>query len=214
VIWPPAVTLLADQQSPISTPTTAEWSETVRPLPRPPLIETTNSIALKTIADNPTLFQVRTPINVDTFQSLLKHHPNPDFVDSVCAGLREGFWPWADTLRDSFPVTHDESRPTPSNEHHAAFMREQCLKECKKGYFSPSFGSDLLPGMYSMPIHTVKKPHSTDLCLVTDHSAGPFSLNNMIDHSQVTGFPLDNILHLGEMLLDVHQSIGNVPLTL
>jgi hypothetical protein len=36
----------------------------------------------------------------------------------------------------------------------------------------------------------------------------------MIDHSQVTGFPLDNVRHLGEMLLDVRRSIGNVPLTL
>jgi hypothetical protein len=65
-----------------------------------------------------------------------------------------------------------------------------------------------------MPIHAVPKPHSTDLHLVTDHSARPFSLNNMIDHSQVTGFALDNILHLGEMLLDACCSIGNVSLIL
>ena len=45
-------------------------------------------------------------------------------------------------------------------------------------------------------------------------SAGPFSLNNMIDHSQVTSFPLDNVLHLEEMLLDIRHSIGNVPWTL
>ena len=68
--------------------------------------------------------------------------------------------------------------------------------------------------MYAMPIHAVLKPHSDDLHLVTDHSAGPFSLNSMIDHLQVTGFLLDNVLHLGEMLLDVRRSIGNVPLTL
>ena len=38
--------------------------------------------------------------------------------------------------------------------------------------------------------------------------------NNMIDHSQVTGFPLDNVFHLGEMFLDVRCLIGNIPLTL
>ena len=65
-----------------------------------------------------------------------------------------------------------------------------------------SFGNDLLPGMYSMPIYAVPKPRSEDLHMVTDHSAGSFSLNNIIDHSQVTGFPLDNVQHLGEMLLD------------
>jgi hypothetical protein len=91
------------------SPTTAEWSETARPLPHPPLRENLNSIALKTITDNPNLFQVDTPINVDIFKSLFKSHPNPDFVKSVCAGLRKGFWPWANTLCDSFPVTHDKS---------------------------------------------------------------------------------------------------------
>ena len=65
-----------------------------------------------------------------------------------------------------------------------------------------------------MPIHTVPKPHSEDLRLVTDHSAGPFSLNSMIDHTCVTGFPLDNMHHLGEMLLNTRRSIGNVLLTL
>ena len=73
---------------------------------------------------------------------------------------------------------------------------------------------ELLPGMYSMPIHAVLKPNSDDLHLVTDHSTGPFSLNSMIDHSQVTGFPLDNMCHLGEMLLDVRKSVGNVLITL
>jgi hypothetical protein len=64
--------------------------------------------------------------------------------------------------------------------------------------------------MYSMPIHAVPKPHSEDLRLINNHSAGSFSLNGMIDHSQVTGFPLDNLCHLGEMLLDIRNSIGNV----
>jgi len=34
--------------------------------------------------------------------------------------------------------------------------------------------------MYSMPIGVVPKPHSTDFHLVTDHSAGDFTLNNNI----------------------------------
>jgi hypothetical protein len=102
----------------------------------------------------------------------------------------------------------------PSDEEQATFIRDQCLKERQKGYFSESFGTDLFPGMYAMPIYAVPKPHSVDLRLVTDHSAGPFSLNGMIDHAQVMGFPLDNVRHLGEMLYDVRRSIGNVSLTL
>ena len=196
------------------SPATAEWSEHAAPLPRPPITEFTNFGARQTILEHPELFQVRTPINVDVFESLLKDHPNPLFVKSVCTGLREGFWPWADSMSDAFPTTHDESRPMPTDEKQATFIREQCFKEQQKGYFSESFGTELLPGMYAMPIYAVPKPHSEDLRLVTDHSAGFFSLNKMIDHSQVTGFPLDNMRHLGEMLFDIRRSHGNVPLNL
>jgi hypothetical protein len=52
---------LWQEGSPLS-PTTAEWSETAKPLPRPPLLEVLNPITSKTIADHPDLFQVRTPI--------------------------------------------------------------------------------------------------------------------------------------------------------
>jgi hypothetical protein len=58
--------------------------------------------------------------------------------------------------------------------------------------------------MYSMPIYAVPKPGSTDLRLVNDHSAGSYALNSMIDHSLVTGYPLDNLHQLGDMLLDLH----------
>jgi len=72
----------------------------------------------------------------------------------------------------------------------------------------------LLPGMYSMPIHAVPKPHSTNLHMVTDQSTGQFSLNSMILHSNITGYPLDNMKHLGEILLDIWKCEGNIPLTL
>ena len=52
-----------------------------------------------------------------------------------------------------------------------------------------------------MPIHAVPKPHSTDLRLVTNHSAGNYSLNSMIKREDICGFPLDNMTQLGEMLL-------------
>lgn len=52
-----------------------------------------------------------------------------------------------------------------------------------------------------MPIHTVPKPHSSDLCLVTNHKAGAFSLNLMIKREDICGYLLDNMMHLGEILL-------------
>jgi hypothetical protein len=192
------------------TPTIAEWSETALPLPRPPLSETLNPVALETIANNPSLFRIVTPINVSRFEELLSDHPNPLFVASVCTGLREGFWPWADTLKDGYPSSFDGARPTPSDSHKADFIREQRDVEIGKERFSSTFGHDLLPGMYSMPAHAVPKPNSTDLRMVTDHSAGPYSLNSMIDHDKVTGFPLDNMTHMGEMLIShFHRSHGS-----
>jgi hypothetical protein len=56
-----------------------------------------------------------------------------------------------------------------------------------------------------MPIYAVPKPHSTDLHLVTDQSYGSYSLNSMIRHEKVTGYPLDNMVHFGEMLMDLER---------
>jgi hypothetical protein len=59
-----------------------------------------------------------------------------------------------------------------------------------------------------MPIHAVPKPGSDDLRLVTDQSAGPFSLNSMVNKDEILGYPLDNMHHLGEMLLQLRQKLG------
>lgn len=186
---------------------TLRWTETARPLLSIPASELNNPIALRTVHDNPSLFKIVTPVNVDKFEFLLRNHPNPQFVTSVCTGLREGFWPWADTLREGYPVTHDTSYPCPPDEHKASFLRTQRDIETSKGRFSAAFGSELLPGMYASPIHAVPKSDSTDLRMVTDHSAGDFSLNSMIHHECVTGYPLDNMKYVGGMLLKLRESL-------
>jgi hypothetical protein len=94
----------------------AKWTETAEPLPRPPSAEFDNKAAMNTIKENPDLFQVSTPINIDHFEILLfiANHPNLSFVKSVCQGLREGFWPWADTQTGVYPTTWDIPSPIPS----------------------------------------------------------------------------------------------------
>ena len=184
--------------------TTSDWSETAQPLPRPPATEENNPITSKTIHDHASLFYVSTPINVDRFQHLLRNHPNPLFVQSVCEGLHDGFWPWADTLMDGYPTTHNASNSLPSTDREATFLCEQVHTEETKGQLSAPFHGDLLPGMYSMPIHAVPKTlHSTELRMVTNHSAGPFSLNSMIPRCDIMAYPLDNMKHLGEVLMDL-----------
>jgi hypothetical protein len=81
---------------------TAVSTEFDPPLPRPPLSEYTPA-AMKTLTENQHLFKLITPINIDVFESLLARHPNQPFVRSVVTGLREGFWPWADTLPGAYP---------------------------------------------------------------------------------------------------------------
>ena len=82
------------------SPHTADWTINATPLPSIPSNKHDDVITSETILNNPTLFQIVTPINIDLFESLLSTYPNQLFVILVCRGLREGFWPWANTLLD------------------------------------------------------------------------------------------------------------------
>ena len=175
-IWDPSSEL---------TPNTSDWTLTAEPLEGPPQSALDDEPVTKTIRENPHLFKVVTPICVDVFEAYLTSHPNQDFVRSVCRGLREGFWPWAVTPSPGYPIINDESRPAPTDEMKAAFLRTQRDFEVAKGRFSPPF-KRLLPGMYCMPIYAIPKPHSSNLHLVTDHSYGKHSLNSMIKHDKVS----------------------------
>ncbi|KAG1723393.1 hypothetical protein EDB19DRAFT_1916120 [Suillus lakei] len=184
------------------------------PMPRPPLFEFENLEALNTIKSCPDLFKVSTPICVDVFKSLLAHHPNPAFVDSVCLGLREGFWPYTNTHFDEWPLTHDNSFRPPKTSAEEEFLRAQIDKEVEVERYSQPFGPDLLPGTYSMPIHAVPKPNSDKHRLVTDHSTGRFALNSMISHKDIAGVTLDNVQDLGNGLCVFRRSNPTTPLVI
>ena len=187
------------------SPSTSDWTLTAEPLEGPPQSALEDEAVTKVLNENPHLFKIVTPIRVDIFETYLSTHPNQAFVKSVCRGLREGFWPWAEVPKPGYPVTLDESKPAPVDTKKADFLRAQRDIELAKDRFSPPFTHDLLPGMYCMPIYAVPKPHSTDLRLVTDQSYGKYSLNSMIKHEKVVGFPLDNMVHFGEMLMDLER---------
>lgn len=181
--------------------TAAKWTLTALPLPRPPKEELGVLEVITTLQDHSNLFKVVSPIKVDVLEELAKEHPNQPFVDSVLTGFREGFWPWAETVGKGYPPTHDERRVVKGGDEKDVFMRKQLEHERGLGRFSDSFGENLLPGMYCMPNYAVPKPNSSDFRLVNDHSAGPFSLNSMVDHDKVTGYPLDNLSQLGERII-------------
>ena len=127
-------------------------------------------------------------------------HPNREFVASVVDGLRYGFWPWATTRKEGYPMTHDESKQLVLTEEKESFLRMQLAHEQNLGRISGEVGRDLLPGMYCMPCYVVPKP-LPGWCLVNDLSAGDFSLNSMVDQRFATGYPLNNLARLGDLLL-------------
>ena len=65
-----------------------------------------------------------------------------------------------------------------------------------------------------MPIHAVPKPGSSKFCLVTDHSAGQFALNNMISREDIAGVTLDNVQALGNALRYLRQQEPDLDLIL
>ncbi|KAF9036010.1 hypothetical protein BDZ89DRAFT_889960, partial [Hymenopellis radicata] len=155
-----------------------------------------------TINQNPHLFHVGTPINVSRLESLLTVHPNQSFCASVMTSLREGFWPWAETKpTDDYPVTWDNAWATFPTTAERDFVNAQCEEEVELKRHSPVFGPDLLPGMYSTPNIAVPKPHSDDLRMVANQSAGEFSQNTMVDKSKTRGARMDSLLIFIPILL-------------
>ncbi|THH05031.1 hypothetical protein EW146_g10010 [Bondarzewia mesenterica] len=199
--------------SSLSFTPSAMYSEHASPLPSPPHNELQHTAALKTISDHPHLFEIITPINVPHFENLLATHPNCPFVNSVLKGLREGFWPAADTSDPSYPETWDNSSRVLREISQVEFARHHISEEEDSGRFSHPFGTELLPGMYSMPFGVVPKPNSEKFRMVIDHSAEPFSLNSMIPPHQSTA-QLDDIHDLGRCLRRAHRAYQGLPITL
>jgi hypothetical protein len=166
------------------------------------------------VLSRPDLFSIVTPVNVQALERLTRTHPNRHFVESVLQGFEEGFWPWANTVQPGYPLTHDESKPLQLSPEKEEFLSNQIEHERSLNRMSLSFGRDLLPGMYCMPHYIVPKPHSDSWRLVNDLSAGPYSLNSMVDHQFVTGFPLDNLTHLGDIILRKHKEQPGIKLVI
>ncbi|PBK81119.1 hypothetical protein ARMGADRAFT_948699, partial [Armillaria gallica] len=164
------------------------------PVPCPPAREFKNMEAVKTVEDHPHLFKIVTPIKVDVLEECLASHPNPAFVSSVMTALKKGFWPWADMHHATdFPITWDNMRMSPQSGMEQQFIAKYHDEEIAAGCFSEGFRPDLIPGMYSTPVHVVLKPHSEDFHIVSNMSAGLYAPNRMILHSDIAGSHLDGL---------------------
>ncbi|KIM20800.1 hypothetical protein M408DRAFT_333803, partial [Serendipita vermifera MAFF 305830] len=108
------------------------------------------------------------------------------------------------TTQTGLSSTRNNNRERDWSEEEVAFIQETCREEEEAGRFSSPFGSELLPGMVCGPVFPVPKPGTNKLRLVTDHSAGTFSLNSLIpEDSRSVRF--DNLHDLGSSLRHFHR---------
>ncbi len=145
---------------------------------------------------------------MDIFEKYLETHPNQEFIASVITVLREGFWPWAETQPEGgeFPGTWDNVRMSLRSMMEQKFISGYRDEEIAAGHFSELFRPDLLPGMYSMPVHAVPKPCSDDFRMVSNMSAGLYAPNRMIRHSDIAGSRLDSLHTLFSAIFHYHKS--------
>ena len=92
----------------------------------PPEDELRNNIVTETISNNRHLFHIVTPIKITRLMSLLINHPNPSFIALILRGLKEGFWPWADTQREVYPITKDYYKACVFKDSMKNFLQDQC----------------------------------------------------------------------------------------
>ena len=167
-----------------------------------------------TILDQPDLFKIICKIDINTFEKLLTHHLNHSFIDSLLVGLYEGFWPFADMTKEGYPKLWDGVWHLPKSEQECDFLEEQVQTKIATEHFLELFRTELLPGMYSLPVHTVPKPDSDMMHLVVDHSSGDFSPNLMVVWEDVAEVHLDRLHTLGVSIMWIKHNCPNADLGL
>jgi hypothetical protein len=131
----------------------------------------------------------------------------------MCRGLRIGFWPWVTTLNSNAPsIVNNALHQQIRNSEHLQFVCDQRDEEIRLGRFLCAF-STLFLGMTTVPLWVVPKPHSNNLRLVVDHSAGDYAPNSFILPEDAS-VHLDTLHILGKALLAVRKQHGSVPLIL
>jgi hypothetical protein len=84
------------------------------------------------------------------------------------------------SLMSALKPSHDNLYCPPKTNQDEIFLAHQVLPGQKVGKLSAPFSPDLLPGMYSLSMHTISKPSSGKLHMVINHNTRKYSLNSMI----------------------------------
>ena len=190
----------------------ADRTVKIPPIPGVPDHDYAHKAVTDTLSKHEDLFQVVTPIRPKELNTMLRSHPNRNFVKSLIDGFKNGFWPGANTSRmnSSRPMDLDPVARRPKVPEQVGFLRAQRKDEISKRRYSKSFGTKLLPGMVCTPVFTKPKPGPKKFRLINNHSAGDPSLNSMIGDN-ATYVQLDTLTHLAASLRRAITRHGKTP---
>ena len=143
----------------------------------------------------PTL-KPRTPVNVELIESYLEGHPDPNFVTSLCLGLREGF-----RIGYSGPRTHSFYPNLRSANLHPDILEQNLLTEVLNGHTAGPFPVPPFENFRISPLGLVPKKHS-DKWRTIFHLSYPktsstsINANIPIEDYTLQYITVDNAIHL------------------
>ncbi|KAK4701324.1 hypothetical protein P7C70_g4906, partial [Phenoliferia sp. Uapishka_3] len=150
---------------------------TAAPLPRPPPEVLLDPYLAAARLSHPHLFRHESPLKVEAFRLALIDHPNRPWVESLLAGLTDGFWPCHNGVDPPPPSAKLQERYTPRSEEDLLLVEERVKQDVENGWTSPAF-SVLPEGFTVSPIFVVRRDDQ-DPRVVNDHTAS--GLNDGID---------------------------------
>ena len=108
-----------------------------------------------------------TPIDVDRLQIELSDHPNQDFVNYLCSGLREGF----DTMVSDVPLANIECINLLSARKNPTDIQELIETECKQGFLYGPFSEPPFESYRVSPLGLAVGKYSGKKRLIVDLSS-------------------------------------------
>ena len=163
--------------------------------------------------------RVRSPLRIEAWEEGLVSHPDRQFADYVCKGIREGF-------RIGFDRSRTVCKPASGNmksvEEHEEIVEEYIQKEKQAGRLIGPLNQTSHPGIQLSPFGVIPKSEPGKWRLITDLSSpGQHSVNDGIDRElcSLTYLTVDQVaekvLAMGKGALmakfDLKSAYRNVP---
>lgn len=155
---------------------------------------------ITSVNDFLTKLKPHTPVNVDILESYLEGHPDPQFVNCFCSGLREGFH-----IGYSGPRTHSFYPNLRSANLHPDILEQNLLTEVLNGQSAGPFLSPPFINFPISPLGLVPKKHSNKWRTIF-HLLYPKNSSTSIN----ANIPIED--YTLQMLLLIMPSISSSPL--